>query len=161
MKSFIARGKLKRLGLPIPGKPFGLLQEAAKYNKIENSGKESNLLSNRWEWFDPQKLTLNEYSSLPPYWRLLVRNMNQELWNTDYRYVHCPAPLTPRNLSTPVCGIFTVLNKDATPETVVPDDLAFIGNDFRFTLNTDKLLWRKNLSRIAKVKKKAKEKILK
>jgi hypothetical protein len=94
------------------------------------------------EWFDPFKVdSLEEYYDLPEYWQAIFRNANRECWRCGYRYVHVPENIICRYPHTPIKGIFVVVNGDATPETVVSDDLMHGGGQFVEYDTKDKGVW--------------------
>lgn len=149
MKSFIATSKLRKGHIAEANTPFCNLRKVKDTTTAENLEK---LLSHKWEWFNPQKLTMREYSALPSYFRLLVRNMDQDTWDSLVKFVHCPLPVKPRNLDKPVTGVFVVVNVDATVETIVESDLVYLGEEYKRRLSPDKNLFKKNIKRLTEAK---------
>ncbi len=94
------------------------------------------------EWFDPLLVSsMEEYQQLPWYWQSLLRNITAHCLSFKYRFIHCPTEILCYYPQVCLKGIFIVTNPEATPDTVVGEDLIHSGGEFIEFNNDDKKIW--------------------
>lgn len=86
----------------------------------------------RWEWFDPS--LVDEPDDLPEPWASFYAMHNRpdmrDCVTYGYRYVHAPEKILCQYPDhQPYCGVFCVVNAKATPETVLAEDLIYVGSE--------------------------------
>lgn len=116
--SDLRRALLKDLGCSISGMP----------NEVEGNIA----YSNKWEYFNPRKVTDPE--ALPEHWKMVFDFHNKpemrDCRELKYRYVHCPTEILPQYPRVDCKGIFGLCDNSVRWNKIAAYDLIHIGNEF-------------------------------